>query len=1099
MGTAMGADVWRRAGWRWTALYGAMAGVLFQPTTAAEKGGGDEAQLVVYDLYELHECTAPSTVIHNSNPPKNASSDKYFDHHIIEQIESESHLWMYNEDPFETHHWDFAQGPLSWAAVIFAAIVVRMLWREVPVVGEMTPESVVEIVVGFVAAIVFEYGYGNPDYLGFDSNEFFFYILPWIILEAGYSINNYYVVQHLWTILLHAVVGTILNVLVIGTIMWAVSSEVGVEDFRLDQGLLFGSFIAAVDPVAVLSVLTEFHVHPSINAIVGGESLLNDGVAVVVYRIMVAVTYSESYYKDDPTSETYEKVVGLALLQMFIVFIGGGIIGAGMGILSCYILKRFLDLCAKQDRKKVAKQKERQKIAKRKKSEAAHKMRVNFFRAQQSMVESRGIHGPTPATEESGIFDSHPGLSPDFDRRRTVSTSSDESDGTSSRIKSPRKSQRRRMGTSAQDLYSKLAQLEEDGDEVDNFQDSSESESENAEGHDEHGLIELVPILVILLGYLAYLLAETFRFTGIVTIMVYGMVVNQYEHYCMTDTHIAHLKYILGVAGHTADSVVFLIIGQQFWVACSSAPVGWNAGFIMIAYIVTNSARTVGVVGLGWIDNIIRGKEHKKKIPMKDLALLSFGGLRGAIAFALVYTLADENYACVEITTTNHSSHTLEAVQIFPHKDLLLTTTVMLVILTVFIQGTLAGTVVQLLHTDREHAETTFDLTNNTLMDNLRKGFSAIAETKHRWRLGWWISRTMMRVEDALKNRNYHFLTRFHHHAKNKVKERQALAFQILKAHYFTAHDHAQEMVALAHKKNFPPDKIAMVKKNMQQYIQVHMLMAMRDQVANHSTFHKNIAKAMVDAHDQMSLDINVDVSDSAAKFKAFHRVIRKSVKRAEHFVPGSNRPDSSARKRAMGRNSVVEVTGFNVDDDGAVQWEGKPAVKDNSRDWLRQSIRHKHRGTVVAEPPRAFRRTSWTHNDIRRRMSHRFSDPTLLHPAQITLGAVERASGFSGNDPLSTQTSALRTHMASSGSDMAHVLSQLKEEDEEAPPLGHMLTMPKRGGDILLHDSPAEVAAAAAPVAVATATGTLRRDGFALVIDTPNGPVRSNVQESVV
>lgn len=74
-------------------------------------------------------------------------------------------------------------------------------------------------------------------------------------------------------------------------------------------------------------------------------------------------------------------------------------------------------------------------------------------------------------------------------------------------------------------------------------------------------------------------------------------------------------------------------------------------------------------------------------------------------------------------------------------------------------------------------------------------------------------------IENLLKNKNYHFLTRFHFHAKNKVRERQALAFQILKAHYFTAHDHAQEMVTLAHKKNLPADKMEQVKRNMQEYV----------------------------------------------------------------------------------------------------------------------------------------------------------------------------------------------------------------------------------------------------------------------------------------
>jgi len=39
---------------------------------------------------------------------------------------------------------------------------------------------------------------------------------------------------------------------VIGYVMYLIANAAGIEGFRAIDGLLFGSFIAAVDPVAVL-------------------------------------------------------------------------------------------------------------------------------------------------------------------------------------------------------------------------------------------------------------------------------------------------------------------------------------------------------------------------------------------------------------------------------------------------------------------------------------------------------------------------------------------------------------------------------------------------------------------------------------------------------------------------------------------------------------------------------------------------------------------------------------------------------------------------------------------------------------------------------
>ena len=53
------------------------------------------------------------------------------------------------------------------------------------------------------------------------------------------------------------------------------------------EALLFGALISAVDPVATLSIMgnPELHCDPLLYSLVFGESVLNDAVAIVLFRV----------------------------------------------------------------------------------------------------------------------------------------------------------------------------------------------------------------------------------------------------------------------------------------------------------------------------------------------------------------------------------------------------------------------------------------------------------------------------------------------------------------------------------------------------------------------------------------------------------------------------------------------------------------------------------------------------------------------------------------------------------------------------------------------------------------------------------------------
>lgn len=115
------------------------------------------------------------------------------------------------------------------------------------------------------------------------TDVFFLYLLPPIVLDAGYFMPTRPFFENIGAIFLYAVVGTLWNSIGIGVSLFGICQieAFGLSDITLLQNLLFGSLISAVDPVAVLAVFENIHVNEQLYILVFGESLLNDAVTVV--------------------------------------------------------------------------------------------------------------------------------------------------------------------------------------------------------------------------------------------------------------------------------------------------------------------------------------------------------------------------------------------------------------------------------------------------------------------------------------------------------------------------------------------------------------------------------------------------------------------------------------------------------------------------------------------------------------------------------------------------------------------------------------------------------------------------------------------------
>mmetsp|Transcript_16656 Transcript_16656/g.38449 ORF Transcript_16656/g.38449 Transcript_16656/m.38449 type:complete len:732 (-) Transcript_16656:2548-4743(-) len=125
--------------------------------------------------------------------------------------------------------------------------------------------------------------------LTFDNDLFLQIMLPPIIFEAALSIDKKAFRRDLWPILLFAGIGTAFSSISIGWMVYNVSN-LGTNGTNLPwlDSLVFGSLISSIDPVATLSILAGVGVSQTdtLYTLIFGESLLNDGVAIVLFEVL---------------------------------------------------------------------------------------------------------------------------------------------------------------------------------------------------------------------------------------------------------------------------------------------------------------------------------------------------------------------------------------------------------------------------------------------------------------------------------------------------------------------------------------------------------------------------------------------------------------------------------------------------------------------------------------------------------------------------------------------------------------------------------------------------------------------------------------------
>ena len=172
----------------------------------------------------------------------------------------------------------------------------------------------------------------------FSSEAFMTLLLPPIIFDAGFNIDAPSAMRNLGPSLFFAFVGTTFSTVVVGLVCFG-AGQLGIcYPLGLLASLTFGSLISATDPVSVLSVFKACGVHDDIFAIVFGESVLNDAVAIVLTRTLLA-------FNGPASSGGGEASMGgrvVRAVALFVVeFASSLVIGAGFGFALALLLQKL--------------------------------------------------------------------------------------------------------------------------------------------------------------------------------------------------------------------------------------------------------------------------------------------------------------------------------------------------------------------------------------------------------------------------------------------------------------------------------------------------------------------------------------------------------------------------------------------------------------------------------------------------------------------------------------------------------------------------------------------------------------------------------------
>ncbi|XP_055927058.1 sodium/hydrogen exchanger 3-like [Argiope bruennichi] len=209
------------------------------------------------------------------------------------------------------------------------------------------------------------------------------------------------------------------------------------------------------------------------------------------------------------------------------------------------------------------------------------------------------------------------------------------------------------------------------------------------------------PMFPFIMGYMSYLSAEMFHLSGILSLIFCGITMKNYvEENISAQSHVT-VKYVTKMLATASETIIFVVLG----VSTVNDNHEWNTWFVFFSILFCTIYRAIGVVVLSAFLN----KFRLHQLNGVEQFIMSYGGLRGAVAFALALIIDKK---------------------IVPSKDMMVTTTIAVVYFTVFAQGMTIKYFVRILKVPQksEKEVTMNERLHGTVIDHVMGGIEEVAD-----------------------------------------------------------------------------------------------------------------------------------------------------------------------------------------------------------------------------------------------------------------------------------------------------------------------------------------------------------------------------------